>query len=81
MRKKIPMVTIKEIRDRENLSHAELAKILMVTEAEVKKFERNQPMIPGSIIMILSLYFPVSIDELVGGKGAKINPYSNDFPY
>ena len=60
------MIRLKELRILNNLSQCDLAKIIGCTQTAVGKYERGQLEPNITILKILSNYFNVSIDYLVG---------------
>lgn len=72
------MNKIKLLREEKNILQEDLAKILGVTQKTISNYENETRDIPTESLKILSEYFNVSIDYLLG-KSDKSNSKSEDF--
>lgn len=65
---------IKDLREDNDLTQAQIAKILMCDQSLYSKYERGERDIPLKLLVKLSEYYNVSLDYLVGRtKNKKIN--------
>ncbi len=65
---------IKQLRERESLTQAQMAKILDITKSGYVKYERGEREPRYGVLVALSQYFDVTIDYLLG-KSEEENPY------
>lgn len=64
-----------ELRNEKNLSQSELAQQIGTTQASVAHWEANRRNIPQDKLLLLSNYFNVSIDYLLGNTKNKQRYY------
>ena len=65
---------IKDLREDNDLTQAQIAKILMCDQSLYSKYERGERDIPLKLLVKLFEYYNVSLDYLVGRtKNKKIN--------
>lgn len=65
---------IKDLREDNDLTQAQIAKILMCDQSLYSKYERGERDIPLKFLVKLFEYYNVSLDYLVGRtKNKKIN--------
>ncbi len=57
---------IKDLREDNDLTQAQIAKILMCDQSLYSKYERGEREIPLRLLIILSEYYNFSLDYLVG---------------
>lgn len=57
---------IKDLREDSDLTQAQIAKVLMCDQSLYSKYERGEREIPLRLLIILSDYYNVSLDYLVG---------------
>lgn len=57
---------IKDLREDSDLTQAQIAKVLMCDQSLYSKYERGERDIPLRLLIILSDYYNVSLDYLVG---------------
>lgn len=57
---------IKDLREDSDLTQAQIAKVLMYDQSLYSKYERGERDIPLRLLIILSDYYNVSLDYLVG---------------
>lgn len=62
---------IKDLREDSDLTQAQIAKELMCDQSLYSKYERGEREIPLRLLMILSEYYNVSLDYLVGRTNKK----------
>ena len=62
---------IKDLREDNDLTQAQIAKVLMCDQSLYSKYERGEREIPLRLLIILSEYYNVSIDYLVGRTNKK----------
>lgn len=74
----LDLTRIKNIREDNDLSQREIAKILNVSRSTYSLWELGINIIPLSSLYKLSSYFDVSIDYLLGGKN-KFRKHNNSF--
>ena len=69
-----------ELREDHDLSQAEMAKILRVSQATYSRYETGRLDIPSQTLIALARYYGVSVDYLLGldhrrlGGGTRIAP-------
>lgn len=59
---------IKELRLSKKLTQKDLAKILNVTPQAISKWERNESNPDIQMLVTLSKYFNISVDDILGNK-------------
>ena len=57
---------LKDLREDSDLTQAQIAKVLMCDQSLYSKYERGEREIPLRLLIILSDYYNVSLDYLVG---------------
>lgn len=62
---------IKDLREDNDLTQTQVAKILMCDQSLYSKYERGERDIPLRLLIILSDYYNVSLDYLVGRTNKK----------
>ena len=62
---------IKDLREDNDLTQAQIAKILMCDQSLYSKYERGERDIPLKLLVKLSEYYNVSLDYLVGRTSKK----------
>ncbi len=62
---------IKDLREDNDLTQNQIAKILMCDQSLYSKYERGERDIPLKLLIILSEYYNVSLDYLVGRTNKK----------
>ncbi len=62
---------IKDLREDNDLTQMQVAKILMCDQSLYSKYERGERDIPLKLLIILSDYYNVSLDYLVGRTNKK----------
>ncbi len=62
---------IKDLREDNDLTQMQVAKILMCDQSLYSKYERGERDIPLKLLIILSDYYNVSLDYLVGKTNKK----------
>lgn len=62
---------IKDMREDNDLTQAQIAKILMCDRSLYSKYERGEREIPLRLLIELSEYYGVSLDYLVGRTNKK----------
>ena len=62
---------IKDLREDNDLTQAQIAKILMCDQSLYSKYERGEREIPLRLLVILAEYYNVSLDYLVGRTNKK----------
>ena len=60
------MYRIKELRESEGLSQAEVARIIKTTQQQYSKIEIGKADISGEKLMLLAKYYNVSVDYILG---------------
>ncbi len=67
----IMKLKIKDLREDNDLTQMQVAKILMCDQSLYSKYERGERDIPLKLLIILSDYYNVSLDYLVGKTNKK----------
>ena len=67
----IMKLRIKDLREDNDLTQAQIAKILMCDQSLYSKYERGEREIPLRLLVILAEYYNVSLDYLVGRTNTK----------
>ncbi len=62
---------IKDLREDNDLTQAQVAEILMCDQSLYSKYERGERDIPLRLLITLSEYYNVSLDYLVGRTNKK----------
>ena len=62
---------IKDLREDNDLTQAQISKVLMCDQSLYSKYERGEREIPLRLLIILSEYYDVSLDYLVGRTNKK----------
>lgn len=62
---------IKDLREDNDLTQAQISKVLMCDQSLYSKYERGERDIPLRLLIILSEYYNVSLDYLVGRTNKK----------
>lgn len=62
---------LKDLREDNDLTQTRVAEILMCDQSLYSKFERGERDIPLKLLIILSDYYNVSLDYLVGRTNKK----------
>ena len=62
---------IKDLREDNDLTQAQISKVLMCDQSLYSKYERGEREIPLRLLIILSEYYDVSLDYLVGKTNRK----------
>ena len=62
---------IKDLREDNDLTQAQIAKILMCDQSLYSKYERGEREIPLRLLVVLAEYYNVSLDYLVGRTNTK----------
>ena len=62
---------IKDLREDNDLTQAQVAKKLMCDQSLYSKYERGEREIPLRLLIILAEYYNVSLDYLVGRTNKK----------
>ena len=65
------ILKIKDLREGNDLTQAQIADILMCDQSLYSKYERGERDIPLRLLIILSEYYNVSLDYLVGRTNKK----------
>ncbi|MCX4357642.1 MAG: helix-turn-helix transcriptional regulator [Oscillospiraceae bacterium] len=65
------ILKIKDLREDNDLTQAQIADILMCDQSLYSKYERGERDIPLRLLIILSEYYNVSLDYLVGRTNKK----------
>lgn len=60
------MYRIRELRESEGLSQAEVAQIIKTTQQQYSKIEIGKADISGEKLMLLAKYYNVSVDYILG---------------
>ena len=68
---KILLKKIKGLREDNDLTQAQIAEILMCDKSLYSKYERGEREIPLRLLVLLSDYYNVSLDYLVGRTNKK----------
>ena len=74
----LDLTRIKNIREDNDLSQREIAKILNVSRSTYSLWKLGINIIPLSSLYKLSIFFDASIDYLLGGKN-KFRKHNNSF--
>lgn len=69
---------LSELRLDTGLTQEELAKILKINKHSISLYERNKSEAPDSIKILISKYFNVSVDYLVGVTANPCPPFSEN---
>lgn len=67
---------IAECRKNKNMTQAELAEKLHVTDRAISKWERGKGLPDSSIMLELSKYLDISVNELLSGERLKMENYN-----
>lgn len=67
---------ISECRKNKNMTQAELAEKLHVTDRAISKWERGKGLPDSSIMLELSKYLDISVNELLSGERLKMENYN-----
>ena len=62
---------LKDMREDNDLTQAQVAKILMCDQSLYSKYERGEREIPLRLLIVLAEYYNVSLDYLVGRTNKK----------
>lgn len=62
----VVLYRIKELRESEGLSQAEVARIIKTTQQQYSKIEIGKADISGEKLMLLAKYYNVSVDYILG---------------
>ena len=62
---------LKDLREDNDLTQAQIAKVLMCDQSLYSKYERGEREIPLRLLIILAEYYKVSLDYLVGRTNKK----------
>ena len=62
---------IKDLREDNDLTQAQIAKVLMCDQSLYSKYERGEREIPLRLLVVLAEYYNVSLDYLVGRTNKK----------
>lgn len=65
------ILKIKDLREDNDLTQAQVADVLMCDQSLYSKYERGERDIPLRLLVILSEYYNVSLDYLVGRTNKK----------
>ena len=65
------MLKIKDLREDNDLTQAQIAELLMCDQSLYSKYERGEREIPLRLLIILSDYYNVSLDYIVGRTNKK----------
>ena len=65
------ILRLKDMREDNDLTQAQVAKILMCDQSLYSKYERGEREIPLRLLVILAEYYNVSLDYLVGRTNKK----------
>ena len=65
------ILKIKDLREDNDLTQAQIADVLMCDQSLYSKYERGERDIPLRLLVILSEYYNVSLDYLVGRTNKK----------
>ncbi len=65
------VLRIKDLREDHDLTQTKIANILMCDQSLYSKYERGERDIPLKLLIILSDYYGVSLDYLVGRTDKK----------
>lgn len=68
---KMMTLRLKNLREDNDLTQAQVAKILMCDQSLYSKYERGEREIPLRLLIILAEYYNVSLDYLVGRTNKK----------
>ncbi len=60
------MYRIKELREDNDLSQAEIAKVIKTTQQQYSKIEMGKSDISGEKLILLSRFYNVSVDYILG---------------
>ena len=60
------ILRLKDMREDNDLTQAQVAKILMCDQSLYSKYERGEREIPLRLLIVLAEYYNVSLDYLVG---------------
>lgn len=71
MKQEIPYPNIRNIREENNLSQADMAKILNCTQAAYCHYEIGNRDFPTKFLITIADYFDCSIDYLLGRSNSK----------
>ena len=69
-RKGCIMNNLRKIRKQKNVSQVEISQLLGITQSSYSRYEAGLRDIPNDVLSKLADYFGVSIDEILGRKGA-----------
>ena len=62
---------IRDLREDNDLTQAQVAKVLMCDQSLYSKYERGEREIPLRLLVVLAEYYNVSLDYLVGRTNTK----------
>ena len=65
------ILKIKDLREDNDLTQAQIAELLMCDQSLYSKYERGEREIPLRLLIILSDYYNVSLDYIVGRTNKK----------
>ena len=65
------ILRLKDMREDNDLTQAQVAKILMCDQSLYSKYERGEREIPLRLLIVLAEYYNVSLDYLVGRTNKK----------
>ena len=65
------LLKIKDLREDNDLTQAQIAELLMCDQSLYSKYERGEREIPLRLLIILSDYYNVSLDYIVGRTNKK----------
>ena len=65
------ILRLKDMREDNDLTQAQVAKILMCDQSLYSKYERGEREIPLRLLIVLAEYYNVSLDYLVGRTDKK----------
>ena len=65
------ILRLKDMREDNDLTQAQVAKILMCDQSLYSKYERGEREIPLRLLVILAEHYNVSLDYLVGRTNKK----------
>ena len=65
------ILRLKDMREDNDLTQAQVAKILMCDQSLYSKYERSEREIPLRLLIVLAEYYNVSLDYLVGRTNKK----------
>ena len=65
------ILKLKDMREDNDLTQAQVAKILMCDQSLYSKYERGEREIPLRLLIVLAEYYNVSLDYLVGRTDKK----------